>query len=53
MIADSGDPASMALHRACGFTGAGRLSQAGDKHGRWIDTVLLQRGLQPGATVAG
>jgi L-amino acid N-acyltransferase YncA len=53
VIADSGDPASAALHRACGFTGAGRLSQVGYKHGRWIDTVLLQRGLKPGTTVAG
>ncbi len=53
VIADSGDPASEALHRACGFTGAGRLSQVGYKHGRWIDTVLLQRQLRPGTTVAG
>jgi phosphinothricin acetyltransferase len=53
VIADSGEPASMALHRACGFTDAGRLSRVGYKHGRWIDTVLLQRELQPGTTVAG
>jgi L-amino acid N-acyltransferase YncA len=53
VIADSGDPASVALHRACGFADAGRLSQVGYKHGRWIDTVLLQRGLRPGTTVAG
>ena len=53
VIADSGDPASEALHRACGFTDAGRLSQVGYKHGRWVDTVLLQRELQPGTTVAG
>jgi L-amino acid N-acyltransferase YncA len=53
VIADTGDPASVALHRACGFADAGRLTQVGYKHGRWIDTVLLQRGLQPGTTVAG
>jgi phosphinothricin acetyltransferase len=53
VIADSGDPASAALHRACGFAEAGRLSQVGFKHGRWIDTTLLQRELQPGTTVAG
>ena len=53
VIADTGDPASAALHRACGFADAGRLSQVGYKHGRWIDTVLLQRELQPGTTVAG
>jgi L-amino acid N-acyltransferase YncA len=43
VIADTGDPASAALHRACGFTDAGRLTQVGRKQGRWIDTVLLQR----------
>jgi L-amino acid N-acyltransferase YncA len=43
VIADTGDPASLALHRACGFTDAGRLREVGHKHGRRIDTVLLQR----------
>ena len=53
VIADTGDPASVALHRACGFADAGRLSQVGYKHGRWIDTRLMQRELRPAATVAG
>jgi L-amino acid N-acyltransferase YncA len=48
VIADSGDPASAVLHRACGFTEAGRLSGVGYKHGRWIDTVLLQRAVGHG-----
>jgi L-amino acid N-acyltransferase YncA len=48
VIADGGDPASAALHRACGFTEAGRLSGVGYKHGRWIDTVLLQRAVGHG-----
>jgi L-amino acid N-acyltransferase YncA len=43
----------VALHRACGFTDAGRLKEVGDKHGRRIDTVLMQRGLRPGGTVPG
>jgi L-amino acid N-acyltransferase YncA len=47
VIADTGDPASLALHRACGFADAGRLREVGDKHGRRIDTVLLQRALRP------
>jgi len=42
VIADSGDPASAALHRACGFTDAGLLRNVGRKHGRVIDTLLLQ-----------
>ena len=45
VIADSGAGASVALHRACGFTDAGRLAAVGFKHGRWIDTLLLQREL--------
>jgi phosphinothricin acetyltransferase len=48
VIADTGDPASVGLHRACGFTDAGRLTRVGHKHGRWIDTVLLQRAVGPG-----
>ncbi len=48
VIADSGDPASVALHRACGFADAGRLAQVGYKHGRWVNTVLMQRELRPG-----
>jgi phosphinothricin acetyltransferase len=48
VIADTGDPASVALHRARGFTEAGRLSQVGRKQGRWIDTVLMQRAVGPG-----
>lgn len=49
VIADTGDPASVALHRACGFRDAGRLHRVGYKHGRWIDTVLMERGLGDGA----
>lgn len=45
VIADSGNPASVALHRACGFTDAGRLRNVGRKHGRLIDTVLMQHDL--------
>jgi L-amino acid N-acyltransferase YncA len=48
VIADTGSDASVALHRCLGFTPAGRLRRVGFKHGRWIDTVLMQRDL--GAT---
>ena len=49
VIADAGadSEASVALHRAFGFGHAGRLAAVGHKHGRWIDTVLMQRGLTP------
>ena len=45
VIADTGSDASAALHRRFGFTQAGRLSGVGRKHGRWIDTVLMQKDL--------
>ena len=45
VIADSGDAASVRLHEAAGFAYAGRLAEVGFKHGRWIDTVLMQRTL--------
>jgi L-amino acid N-acyltransferase YncA len=45
VIADTGSDASAALHRRFGFTHAGRLSGVGRKHGRWIDTVLMQKDL--------
>jgi len=49
VIADAGadSEASIALHRALGFAHAGRLAAVGHKHGRWIDTVLMQRGFTP------
>ena len=49
VIADAGadSEASVALHRGFGFAPAGRLTAVGHKHGRWIDTVLMQRGLTP------
>lgn len=45
VIADTGDPASAALHEAFGFSIAGRLTAVGYKHGRWIDTLLMQRAI--------
>ena len=45
VIADTGSDASAALHRRFGFTQAGMLSGVGRKHGRWIDTVLMQKEL--------
>jgi phosphinothricin acetyltransferase len=46
VIADTGDPASEALHRSAGFVDVGRLSKVGFKHGQWIDTVLMQFSLE-------
>jgi phosphinothricin acetyltransferase len=49
VIADTGSDASAALHRRHGFTPAGRLTGVGHKHGRWVDTVLMQRVLPAAA----
>ncbi len=50
VIGDSEQVASIALHRAAGFHLIGTLEAVGFKHGRWLDTVLMQRALGPGAT---
>jgi L-amino acid N-acyltransferase YncA len=54
MIAVIGDStkqaASVGLHEAVGFRHVGILQDVGFKHGRWLDCVLMQRALGPGAT---
>jgi L-amino acid N-acyltransferase YncA len=50
VIGDSGNAASIALHRACGFERTGIFQAIGFKHGRWVDSVLMQRALGPGNT---
>jgi L-amino acid N-acyltransferase YncA len=42
VIADTGDAASVSLHARAGFVPAGRLTAVGHKHGRWVDTLLMQ-----------
>jgi phosphinothricin acetyltransferase len=52
VIGDSANAASIALHGAMGFARAGLLSAVGFKHGRWVDSVIMQRPLgvsAPGA----
>lgn len=48
VIGDSGNAGSVALHRRFGFEPVGTLRSVGFKHGRWVDTVLMQRSLGPG-----
>lgn len=46
VIADPGPHnTSPFLHRRRGFTDAGHLTRVGFKHGRWLDTLLMQRSL--------
>jgi phosphinothricin acetyltransferase len=37
------NPASLALHRACGFEQVGTMREVGRKHDRWVDVAWLQR----------
>ena len=45
VVSDADSPASVVLHEKLGFRQVGRLERVGFKHGRWLDTVLLQRSL--------
>lgn len=51
VIGDSANTSSVALHRRAGFQPAGRFDNVGHKFGRWLDVVLMQRPLGPGATL--
>jgi L-amino acid N-acyltransferase YncA len=50
VIGDSAQTASIALHSAAGFRHVGVLPSTGFKHGRWLDSVLMQRALGSGDT---
>ncbi len=45
---DAENQASLGLHASFGFAQVGRLNGVAYRHGRWADTVLLQRSLGPG-----
>jgi L-amino acid N-acyltransferase YncA len=49
VIGDSDNVGSIALHAAHGFQYVGTLKNVGFKFGRWLDSVLMQRPLGPGA----
>lgn len=50
VIGNSGNAASIALHRRLGFQPVGTLPSVGFKLGRWVDTVLMIRTLSRGDT---
>nr|WP_298685069.1 GNAT family N-acetyltransferase [uncultured Dongia sp.] len=50
VIGDSANQASIGVHRALGFEMTGTFKAIGLKFGRWVDTVLMQRELGPGAS---
>jgi L-amino acid N-acyltransferase YncA len=50
VIGDSANRASIRLHEELGSARIGLLPAVGFKHGRWVDSVLMQRALGQGAT---
>jgi L-amino acid N-acyltransferase YncA len=50
VIGDSAQMSSIELHRSLGFRMIGTIENVGYKFGRWLDSVLMQRDLGPGAT---
>ncbi|WP_051661270.1 GNAT family N-acetyltransferase [Bosea sp. 117] len=52
VIGDSANAASIGLHSALGFRMVGTFESVGNKHGRWLDTVLMQLPLGEGADSA-
>ena len=51
VIGDSANAGSIGLHTSLGFRHIGTLQSVGWKFDRWLDTVLMQRALGPGATM--
>jgi L-amino acid N-acyltransferase YncA len=50
VIGDSAQIGSIAVHERAGFSHIGTLRSVGFKHGKWLDTVLMQRALGKGDT---
>src|SRR3982751_2435259 len=50
VIGDSANAGSVAVHRALGFAPVGTIAAAGWKFDRWLDVVVMQRSLGPGAS---
>ena len=47
VIGDTANDQSINLHLRLGFEHAGVLGSTGFKHGRWVDSVMMQRALGP------
>lgn len=50
IIGDSENRGSIRLHEKLGFSQTGIMTAVGFKHGRWVDTLLMQRPLGEGQT---
>ena len=45
LIGDAKNDASIGVHRACGFSQVGVMTNVGRKLERWVDVVIMQRAL--------
>ena len=52
VIGDSSQHRSITLHRRMGFTFCGTIHSVGYKHGRWLDSVIMQMPLGAGDRAA-
>lgn len=52
-IGDSSNVASLGLHAKLGFRHAGTLTNVGEKFGRALDVVVMQRSIPPASTSKG
>ncbi|MES2228246.1 MAG: N-acetyltransferase family protein [Pseudomonadota bacterium] len=52
VIGDSANLGSIGVHRTLGFEHAGVMKAAGWKFDRWLDVVVMQKALGPGAATA-
>ncbi|MDY4379098.1 N-acetyltransferase family protein [Pectobacterium brasiliense] len=50
VVGNSENRGSISLHRSLGFELTGTLKSVGFKHGRWVDTVIMQKTLGNGDT---
>ncbi|WAT02458.1 GNAT family N-acetyltransferase [Rouxiella chamberiensis] len=50
VVGNSENIASLRLHQSLGFTVIGQLTGVGYKHGRWLNTIMMQRTLGEGDT---
>jgi phosphinothricin acetyltransferase len=52
VIGDSANAGSIGVHRALGFSDAGRIKSCGWKFGQWLDIVLMEKEIGEGDTTA-
>ena len=50
VIGDAANAGSIGVHRTLGFEHTGVLKASGWKFGRWLDVILMQKALGPGAS---